>query len=192
MIEGTLINLRAVEPGDIDFALQWMNDPEVTRFLNMRYQLSRLAEEAWLAEHGVRQMGYGAGGHFAIDTRDGVHIGNVGFHYVNAENRKATLGIAIGDKQYWSKGYGTDAMITMLRFGFETMNLRRIDLSVDAENERAIACYRKCGFVEEGRLRQQRYKRGAYGDQLWMGLLRDEFRALHGRIAAGETEPPST
>jgi RimJ/RimL family protein N-acetyltransferase len=55
------------------------------------------------------------------------------------------------------------------------MNLHRIDLTVDAENARAVACYRKCGFVEEGRLRHARYTRGAYGDQLIMSVLRDEF-----------------
>ncbi|MEX0749816.1 MAG: GNAT family protein [Dehalococcoidia bacterium] len=180
MIEGKLINLRAIDLSDVDRYLAWFNDPEVTRYLQRRYQMSRLAEETWLRERGTQQMSYGSGGNFAIETKDGVHIGSVGFHYVNPENRKATLGITIGDKEYWSKGYGTDAMLTMLRFGFEEMNLRRIDLSVDEDNERAIACYRRCGFVEEGRLREERYSRGTYRDQLWMGVLREEFHSLHG------------
>jgi len=180
MIEGRLINLRAIDMGDVDRYVAWFNDREVTRHLRMRYPLSRLAEENWLRERGVTQVAYGSGGNYAIETKEGVHIGSVGFHYANAENRKATLGIAIGDKNYWSKGYGTDAMLTLLRFGFDEMNLHRIDLSVDADNARAIACYRKCGFVEEGRLRDERYSRGEYRDQLWMGLLREEFHALHG------------
>jgi RimJ/RimL family protein N-acetyltransferase len=78
----------------------------------------------------------------------------------------------IGEKAYWSKGYGTDAMRTFLRFGFEEMNLNRIDLTVDARNGRAIACYRKCGFVEEARLRQDRYSEGAYHDTLIMAVVR--------------------
>jgi RimJ/RimL family protein N-acetyltransferase len=94
---------------------------------------------------------------------------------VRPENRNARLGIMIGDKSYWSQGYGTDAMLTLLRFGFEEMNLNRIDLTVDAENARAIRCYQKCGFVGEGRLREARYQRGKYGDQLVMSVLRDEF-----------------
>ena len=61
------------------------------------------------------------------------------------------------------------------------MNLHRIDLYVDAENERAIACYRKCGMTEEGCLRAARYQRGRYSDQLVMGILRDEFYAKWGR-----------
>jgi RimJ/RimL family protein N-acetyltransferase len=96
------------------------------------------------------------------------------------EDRKAGLGIIIGEKEYWSKGYGSDAIVTLLRFAFHEMNLHRVQLSVHDGNDRAKACYRKCGFVEEGRLRQDRFARGRYIDTLIMGVLRDEFRALHG------------
>jgi len=186
MIEGTLVNLRPIDLGDAARYVAWFNDREVTRHLQMRYPLSLLAEEGWIREQYGRPMAYGSGGNYAIETKDGVHLGGVGFHYVNSENRKAMLGITIGDKRYWSKGYGTDAMLTLLRFGFDEMNLHRIDLSVDEDNARAIACYRKCGFVEEGRLRHHRYAHGGYRDQLWMGLLRDEFHALHGTTATGD------
>ncbi len=179
MIEGKLVNLRAVEMGDVDHYCQWLNDREVTRHLNMRYQMSRAAEEAWLRERTAKPLSFD-NVNFAIETKDGVHIGSVGFHDVSPEDRKARLGIMIGEKDYWSKGYGTDAMLTLLRFAFEEMNLYRVDLTVDEDNERAIACYRKCGFVEEARLRQERYLRGAYRDQLVMGILRDEFYARHG------------
>jgi RimJ/RimL family protein N-acetyltransferase len=184
MIEGKLINLRPIDLSDAERYCGWMNDWEVTRFLRMRYQVPRLAEENWIRDHSSQPMGYVTGGNFAVESKDGTHIGSVGFHYVNPENRKATLGIMIGDKRYWSKGYGTDVMLTLLRFGFDEMNLHRIDLGVDADNARAIACYRKCGFVEEGRLRQHLYKRGAHTDQIWMGLLREEFWARWGKPRA--------
>ena len=179
MIEGKVINLRAREMSDLERNYRWINDREVTRHLNIRYQMSLLAEEAWMREHTGRPMAYGPLA-FAIDTKDGVHIGNIDFHIVSPEDRSARLGVMIGDKSYWSRGYGTDAMLTLLRFGFGEMNLHRIDLTVDEENERARACYRKCGMVEEARLRQERYARGAYRDQLVMGILRDEFYALWG------------
>jgi RimJ/RimL family protein N-acetyltransferase len=184
MIEGKLVYLRSIDLPDAGRYVAWLNDREVTRHLQMRYALSLLAEENWIRGRSATSMAFVSGGNYAIETKDGVHIGSVGFHYVNPENRKATLGIMIGDKAYWSKGYGTDAMLTLLRFGFDEMNLHRIDLSVDADNARAIACYRKCGFIEEGRLRDQRYSRGANHDQLWMGLLRQEFHALHGRVGS--------
>jgi RimJ/RimL family protein N-acetyltransferase len=176
MIEGKLVNLRAHEMSDLERYTAWFNDPEVTRFLSMNYPLSLAAEETWLRENAGKQLSYD---HvkLAIETKDGVHIGNMGLNQTAPEDRRAVLGISIGDKAYWSKGYGTDAMRTLLRFGFDEMNLYRIELTVDARHERARACYRKCGFVEEVRLRQYRYAEGAYHDKLWMGILRDEWAA---------------
>jgi RimJ/RimL family protein N-acetyltransferase len=179
MIEGKLINLRAQEVTDLDRLYAWINDREVTRFLSMRYQGSYAAEEAWVRDRALKAIEFGDV-HFAIETKDGVHIGSISFHGASPENRRARLGVMIGDKAYWSRGYGTDAIVTLLRFAFDEMNLHRVDLTVDVENERAIACYRKCGFVEEVRLRRTRYGRGRYGDQLIMGILRDEFSALWG------------
>lgn len=180
MIEGKMINLRAREMGDLDRNHRWMNDGEVTRHLSMRYPISLAAEEAWMSAGASQPMAFGAGVFFAIETKDGQHIGNISFHEMSAEQRKARLGVVIGEQSHWSKGYGTDAMLTFLRFAFDEMNLHRVDLTVDADNPRAIACYRKCGFVEEVRMRQARYTRGQYGDQLVMGVLRDEFYALRG------------
>ena len=180
MIEGKLVNLRAREMADLDRNLRWMNDREVTEHLAMRYPLSLAAEEVWLREGAARPMAYGTNVFFAIDTKDGEHIGNIDFHEMSPERRKARLGVVIGEKAYWSKGYGTDAMLTFLRFAFDEMNLHRIDLTVDADNPRAIACYRKCGFVEEVRMRQVSFTRGRYMDQFVMGVLREEFYALHG------------
>ncbi len=176
MLEGTLVNLRAPELSDLERDFTWINDGEVTRFLNARYPMSLAAEEAWLRELVTKTMSHE---HvtFAIETKDGRHIGNTDLMDVSAENRCATLGIMIGDKAYWSKGYGTDAIRTLSRFGFEEMNLHRIQLTVDARNVRAQACYRKCGFVEETRLRQHRYAQGAFHDTLWMGVLREEWEA---------------
>ncbi len=179
MIEGTLINLRQREMSDLDRVYRWVNDAEVTRHLSMRYPMSLAAEEAWLRERDVKPSSF-ADVRLAIETKAGAHIGGVNLHNADAEARRARLGIMIGDKTYWSRGYGTDAVTTLLGFAFGEMNLRRVDLTVDVENERGIACYRKCGFVEEVRLRQAIYKRGVYADQLVMGVLRDEFEASRG------------
>jgi RimJ/RimL family protein N-acetyltransferase len=112
---------------------------------------------------------------FAIETKDGQHIGNTNLFNVQPENRCAELGIMIGEKSCWSRGYGTDALRTLLRFGFEEMNLHRIALNVYAFNERGIACYRKVGFIEEGRMRERIYTEGAYHDLIWMSVLRREW-----------------
>ena len=131
-------------------------------------------------------MAFGKSVFFSVDTKEGVHIGNISFVEMSVEHRKGRLGIVIGEKEYWSRGYGTDTILTFLRFAFDEMNLHRVDLGVDAENARAIACYRTCGFVEEVQARQARFLHGAWGDGIVMGILRDEFYALQGRTAGEE------
>jgi RimJ/RimL family protein N-acetyltransferase len=175
MIEGELVNLRAVELGDAPAFVRWFNDADVIEHLSFRYPLSLAAEEEFLREQTSRPATYRSM-NFAIETKDGVHIGSINFYDVYAENRKARLGITIGDKAYWSMGYGADAVRTLLRFGFNEMNLHRVDLTVDEDHAAAIACYEKVGFVHEGRMRQARFTRGRYLDWLVMGILRDEFR----------------
>ena len=87
------------------------------------------------------------------------------------------LGIIIGDKAYWGQGYGTDAVRAMLSWAFGWLNLNRVYLTVYAYNERAIGCYLKCGFLQEGTMRQAHYSEGQYHDHLMMGILRNEFLA---------------
>ena len=88
------------------------------------------------------------------------------------------------------RGYGTDALMTLLRFAFEEMNLNRVSLDVYDFNTRGIAAYLKCGFAEEGRRRHARYQDGAHHDVIAMSILRDEW-AVHVRISEG-TDPPPT
>jgi len=174
MIEGTLVNLRAMEMADLERNARWINDREVTRFLSLRYEMSLAAEEAWMRERVTQPVSW-QNPSFAIETKDGRHIGNVNLFNVAAEDRKAELGIMIGEKDCWSKGYGSDAVRTLVRFAFDEMNLNRVQLHTYAYNERAIAAYRKAGFVEEGRMRAFHYTEGAYHDAILMSVLREEF-----------------
>ncbi len=173
MLEGTLVRLRAMEPEDLEAAHKWVNDREVTLWLtSLRYPVSRKTEKQWIDDGPVNSFD---GVRLAIETKDGKHIGGINLHRVNPEDRKAGLGIMIGEKDHWSNGYGTDAMKTLLAFAFDEMNLHRVWLHVFADNERAIACYQKCGFREEGRLRQEVYQDGRYYDVVLMGVLEAEF-----------------
>jgi RimJ/RimL family protein N-acetyltransferase len=177
MIEGTIINLRAQEMGDLERNHRWLNDREVMRFLGGRYQFSMLAEENWMRERTSKPMAYGGDMGFAIETKDGWHIGNTGLHRASPESRSADLGIMIGEKECWGSGYGTDAVRTLAGLAFEEMNLNRIALDVYDFNERAIASYLKCGFVEEGRRRKDIFRYGAYVDVVMMALLREDWEA---------------
>ena len=182
MLEGQLVRLRALESTDLERAYTWINDREVTRYLTARYPLSRADEERWLNDRPANSV---AGVRLAIETKDGVHIGNLDLHRVFPEDSKAGLGIMLGEKDYWSKGYGTDAIVTLLRFAFEEMNLHPVWLHAFEYNERAIACYKKCGFREEGRLRQHHYTEGRYWDSVVMGILREEFEEIRKESLSG-------
>ena len=188
MLEGNLVRLRALEPSDLERVYSWINDREVTRYIAARYPMSRADEERWL--RGSSPNSFGGGVQLAIEVKNGevqnggtnevAHIGNIDLVEVRPEDRKAGLGVMIGDKDYWSNGYGTDAVVTILRFAFHEMNLNRVWLHAFDFNERAQACYRKCGFQEEGRLREHYYTEGRYHDSVVMAVLRHEFEALHG------------
>ena len=92
-------------------------------------------------------------------------------------DRKAEFGINLGDVAYQNKGFGTEAARLAIRFGFEELNLNRIGLSVFANNTRAIRCYQKAGFVQEGCLRQAFYRSGQFHDEYRFAILRDEWQA---------------
>lgn len=178
MLEGELVRLRAREPGDVARAYTWINDREVTRHITARYPASRADEERWLER--TSSSSFAEGVRLAIETKaEGEHIGNLDLHRLHPEDRKAGLGVMIGNKAYWGNGYGADAITTLLRFAFHEQNLHRVWLTVLEDNARAIACYRKCGFAEEARQRQDVYTHGRYWDVLFMGVLRSDFEALH-------------
>ncbi len=173
MIRGIKTRLRALEYDDLQHFVAWINDPEVRQFAAIRYPLSMTEEDQWWEGLHKRHNDH----LFAIEVEDGTYIGNVGLVNVEPENRQATLGIIIGHKDYWGRGYGTDAIRALLAWAFDYLNLNRIGLKVYEYNPRAIRCYEKCGFRHEGVHRQGRYNQGRYFDELLMSVLRDEFRA---------------
>ena len=175
MIYGEKVRLRAIERTDLERYVEWFNDPEVTQYLLRDLPMSMAAEERWFED---MQKQPEESRPLAIEAREGnrwVHIGGGGLHDIDWRSRRAELGISIGDKRYWNRGLGTDAVRTLLRHGFEGLNLHRIFLRVFEDNKRAIAVYVDLGFKEEGRLRDHMYRRGSYGDMLIMGLLRSEW-----------------
>lgn len=175
MLRGERVRLRAIEREDIPRFLRWLNDPEVTRYLTIFMPLSREEEEHWFEQ----QLQDRSRKVLAIETEDGEHIGNISLEDIHWKDRQATLGIVIGEKERWGQGYGTDAVRTLLRFAFEELNLNRIQLSVFDFNERARRCYRRCGFQEEGVLRQAHYTEGRYHDVIQMAILREDWERQH-------------
>ena len=173
-MEGKLVRLRAYEKSDLDSIMNWINDEEVTDFLAggmLTYPVSSLAEEKFI--EAAAKSSY-TEKIFVIETlAESKFLGGTSFHAINWLNRSAGLGITIGEKSLWGRGYGTDAMRVMMRLGFDKMNLHRLWLHVYEYNPRAIASYEKCGFKREGVLRKERFYRGRYYDTIVMGILEE-------------------
>jgi RimJ/RimL family protein N-acetyltransferase len=91
----------------------------------------------------------------------------------------AFVGIGIGESDHWGKGFGSDAMRVLLRYGFLELGLHRVSLNVFSYNERAIRSYQKVGFVVEGISKNAILREGKRWDMIWMGILLDEWKSLN-------------
>ncbi len=178
MLRGEKVILRAMTRSDLPTFVRWFSDTEVTQFLggNM-WPMSLESEERWFNRQIEEQTL-----HLCIETiapagQSGMLIGNCGLFHVSERNHNAELGIVIGEKEYWSQGYGTDAIKTLLRFCFDELNYHKVCLRVYDFNARGLRCYENCGFRLEGRLRQHMFRHGAWHDEIMMAVLRDEFNA---------------
>jgi RimJ/RimL family protein N-acetyltransferase len=177
MIYANRIRLRSVEHADIPKFVAWLNDPEVIAGLAVYLPMSIADEEKWFAKLADREQ---AEKPLAIEMKDGdgwTLIGNSGFHDIDWKDHSAEVGIMIGEKSLWNQGYGTEAMTLLLKHGFETLNLNRVQLHVYESNQRAFRAYEKCGFVLEGTKREAIFKNGRYENVHVMSVLRSEWDA---------------
>ena len=173
ILEGEKVRLRPMEPRDLPKFVEWLADPEVRRWLAGMDEAPTMEDEvAWYD----RRRSDTEAVLWTMETLDGQLIGNIELRLTPASHR-AELGIAVQDKTQWSKGFGTDAVRLALEYGFDDLELNRIELTVDSLNARGRRCYEKCGFVEEGLLRQHRFVEGQFGDTVVMSVLRSEWEA---------------
>ncbi|WP_326559182.1 GNAT family N-acetyltransferase [Micromonospora sp. NBC_01796] len=171
---GNLVKLRAMEPSDAEALWRWNHDPEVMRWMDDGYAQTLTRVTTWMQERPRNDYGDVL---FGIEVVENTRlIGLVRLHGAEPETGCADLDIYLGEKDYWGKGYATDAMRTVCRYGFDKMRLHKITLTVVAENHAAHHVYRKVGFVDEGRLRQTFRRDGKWHDKFTMGLLEGELR----------------
>ncbi len=175
MLIGKDVRLRAIEREDIPNFLRWFNDPEVRQFLEMYLPLSAAQEERWFQTLVERQEEIVLAVEAWVEGA-WIHIGNAGLHRLDWKNRRATLGIVLGEKRFWNRGHGTEAVRTLLRFAFHELGLHRVELEVYSFNPRAIHSYEKAGFRREGVRREALFRDGRFHDVLIMGLLAQEFQ----------------
>ncbi len=184
LIRGELTVLRDKRMEDAEQDYKWRVDEELaaldaTTPLRMTY-----ASYVRLIEDELRYP-VPWSKRFAIETHNSKLIGNCMYYDVDNARGQAELGILIGDRNYWSKGYGTDVVNTLVSHIFTTTGLKRIYLHTLTWNLRAQKSFTKCGFVALREVRRSGY------DFLLMELMRDRWESLEEERVAGKAESQS-
>jgi RimJ/RimL family protein N-acetyltransferase len=178
---GSKVILRPLVEKDINKKyLNWINDPEVTRYMETGTFPTTLQD---LREFYDKIKNSRSDVIFAIcDKRVKKHIGNIKLGNINWVHRYADLGIMIGDKNYWGKGYGQEACRLLLEYAFNRLNMNKVILGVFANHKSAIKAYRKAGFTIEGRIKYIFNVKGKFVDKILMGITQKEFRKIYGNF----------
>ena len=176
MLTGRKVRLRSITRDDLARLCEFNNDVEVEVAGGGDPPLPQSLERLQADYDTQAAKGGRDGTHFAIEA-GGTFIGQCALFNLNQENGTAELGIAIGDKAYWGQGYGRDAIQVLLDYAFRLRSFRRVYLSVNGNNARAMRAYAACGFVEEGRLRAHVWSNGGYVDFVYMGVMKEEWQA---------------
>lgn len=181
MIRGTTIYLTRFDDASVEQVRTWLNDPSVNEWmLSGQIPISR-AQEAGFYELTERQWNEGSAYRFEVHAaEDGRLLGIVGLDSVSLLHRHGEVGIFIGSLTDQNRGYGRDALLTLLRFGFDRLGLHSIAIKANAENERAVHLYSSIGFVETGREREVVFMRGRFRDHTCFDMLESEFHERYG------------
>ena len=137
--------LRPLCEEDLEKVRAWDDDQEITAWTGKKFHSHEELQD-WLEESSLRRSRWALG----VMTVNGKLIGQVELDDISWRRASAQLKLCIGDKNYWDQGYGSEALRTFLQHVLYATSLNYIYLRVQADNQRAIRCYEKCGFVKEG------------------------------------------
>lgn len=171
-ILGKKIYLRPIDSGDVNLFCDCINSLDIRYTFFTSFPTNRSRQEE-LLKNLYKEKDYIP---FAICIKEtNEAVGVTAFHRVDYVSRAAIFSIIIVDSKDWGQGYGSEATKLMVDYGFEILNLNRIQLHVFAGNERGIKAYEKAGFVKEGLLREAMYHNNEYCDFYVMGILRRDY-----------------
>jgi len=173
--KGNKVILRPIIEEDIPKFFVWMNDPEVSIWNSRALPISLEQEKEWFQKNLKEPDKFNLA---IIDAENKNLIGSIGIHGIDYKSGIGTTGTIIGNKNYWGKGYGTEAKMLFLEFIFHELNLRKIYSEVFNFNERSINYSLKCGYVKEAILPTHFYKNGQYCDKVILAVYREPWEKL--------------
>jgi len=171
ILNGKQLYLRALDLNDCnDIYIGWMNDKETNMYMETRlHEHSLESVLTFINEINASNDSYS----FAIvDNITHKHIGNIKLGKINKQYSNADISYFIGDKSFLNKGYATEAVILIVQFAFNNLNLHRVQAGVIDGNNASTRVLEKAGFVREGRLKEKFILNGNYTDHLLYGLIR--------------------
>lgn len=173
-IVGEKIYLRGLERPDLEGEyFDWLNDREVTKFLdsgffpNTMEKMEEYYSNIALSPNNLMLA--------IIDKESDKHIGNIKAGPINWVTGVASLGIMIGNKEFWGRGYGTEAIRLVLDYAFKSLNLHKVTAGIVANHQASIRAFQKAGFEIEGRAKSQFFLDGEYCDSLYLGIVKEDF-----------------
>ncbi len=166
------IYLKLLSPEDVTLAYQqWMQDEEVIRFLESRwtvYGFEELKNYAKLVNEDPNAFLFGI---YLIESHR--QIGNIKIGGIHPLHRYGDIGLLIGEKALRGKGFGTEAIRVATRYAFEELNLNKVIAGLYANNVGSYKGFMKAGYREVGRLKDHRFCKGEYVDEILVEKLRD-------------------
>lgn len=174
-LESDRLLLRPIQISDCgERYLSWLQNPIINRYLETRWSEQTLESIRDFVESKIRSDSEVL---FAmIERESNEHIGNIKIGPVNSHHLFADVSYFIGEQSCWGKGYATEAIRAVTRFGFEKLGLYKVQAGVYEANIGSIKALKKVGFVQEGCLRKQLLSDGSREDHLLFGIFRDEVK----------------
>ncbi len=175
-ILGKKVTLRAIEEDDLTKLHEWSNDPEIWHMLaGWHFPYSKESQRRWFATLQSDPNNQ----RFAIQTPDAPLVGTANLIQIDWKNNHAFHGMMIADKESRGKGFGIDTIMAIMRYAFEELHLERLDGDIIEYNAASIHLYcEKCGWKEEGRMRNWYFRKARYWDKIVVGVTRSDYAAL--------------
>ena len=180
------VYLESLTIGDADSIAENANDQDVARGVGMSHFPHPYSRSDALAfiEYATIMFAQGKEAHFGIRLGDGTLVGVLGINRLDHENKRCEIGYWIG-KRYWRNGYGRDAVRLLLRFGFESLSLNRIEAIVFAFNDASKKLLLGLGFESEGVMKEYAAEGDAYVDGELFAMLRRNYKDTAKTVVEG-------
>lgn len=170
-LKGKRVLLRALEKEDMDFLREMINDEEMEKcVVGWSFPVSKYEQEKWFEKQVVDKHNL----RFLIENEE-KKIGLVTITNIDWKNRKASLGIKLYGENVKGKGFGTDTILTGMKYAFEELQLNRLYANILEYNETSLRLYKKCGWTIEGTARKSVFKNNKYHNEIQVGILKEDY-----------------